>query len=240
MDPRIKDLAFGAALNAIVRSAGMGPTGAGVGTGSIGDQLRRIGTLPPPSSSTTITTPPEEPAVQTGAPVSVGDSSSGYEPMPGGGAGGGGITFSNPQTSFLDRQGVPMTVADLVGRGVDILSFMSNPLGYIAGRVLTGETMGQRVKGALTPVSTATPVTSIAAVANALGISMDQAESIIGGQPATTPAGPVSTVGIDMFGPQGPYGSTESSYSPSDFGGYGGGTAGETGAPGESSYGLDR
>jgi hypothetical protein len=32
----------------------------------------------------------------------------------------------------------------------------------------------------------------------------------------------------------------ESSYSGSDFGGYGGGVAGETGAPGESSYGLDR
>ena len=32
----------------------------------------------------------------------------------------------------------------------------------------------------------------------------------------------------------------ESSYSGSDFGGYGGGAAGETGAPGESSYGLDR
>ena len=33
---------------------------------------------------------------------------------------------------------------------------------------------------------------------------------------------------------------SESSYSGSDFSGYGGGTAGETGAPGESSYGLDR
>lgn len=185
MDPRIKDLAFGAALNAIVRSAGMGPTGAGVGTGSIGDQLRRIGTLPPPSSSTTITTPPEEPAVQTGAPISVGDSGGGYEPMPGGGAGGGGITFSNPQTPFLDRQGVPMTVADLAGRGVDILSFMSNPLGCIAGRVLTGETMGQRVKGALTPVSTATPVTSMAEIATQFaqqqGITPSQALAILEG-----------------------------------------------------------
>ena len=127
MDPRIKDLAFGAALNAIVRSAGMGPTGMDTGTGSIGDQLRRIGTLPPPSSATTITTSPEEPTVQTTAPVSAGGDG-GYEPMPGGGAGGGGITFGNPQTPFLDRQGVPMTVADLAGRGVDILSFMSNPL----------------------------------------------------------------------------------------------------------------
>ena len=238
MDPRIKDLAFGAALNAIVRSAGMGPTGMGptgmgTGTGSIGDQLRRIGTLPPPSSATTITTSPEEPTVQTTAPVSAGGDGGdgGYEPIPGGGAGGGGITFGNPQTPFLDRQGVPMTVADLAGRGVDILSFMSNPLSYVAGRMLTGETMGQRVKGALTPVSTATPVTSMAEIANALGISMDQAESIIGGQPATAPAGPVSTLGMDMFGPQ-----NESS----SYGGYGGGSFGETGAPGESSYGLDR
>lgn len=185
MDPRIKDLAFGAALNAIVRSAGMGPTGTGVSTGSIGDQLRRIGTLPPPSSATTITTPPEESAVQTGAPVSTGGDAGGYEPMPGGGAGGGGITFSNPQTPFLDRQGVPMTMADLAGRGVDILSFMSNPLSYIAGRVLTGETMGQRVKGALTPVSTATPVTSMAEIATQFaqqqGITPSQALAILEG-----------------------------------------------------------
>lgn len=187
MDPRIKDLAFGAALNAIVRSAGMGPTGMGTGTGSIGDQLRRIGTLPPPSSATTITTSPEEPTVQTTAPVSAGGAGGdgGYEPIPGGGAGGGGITFGNPQTPFLDRQGVPMTVADLAGRGVDILSFMSNPLSYVAGRMLTGETMGQRVKGALTPVSTATPVTSMAEIATQFaqqqGITPSQALAILEG-----------------------------------------------------------
>jgi hypothetical protein len=68
-----------------------------------------------------------------------------------------------------------------------------------------------------------------------LGISLPEAAAILGGQAATAPAGPVSTLGMDMFGPQ-----SESSYSGSDFGGYGGGTAGETGAPGESSYGLDR
>ena len=50
---------------------------------------------------------------------------------------------------------------------------------------------------------------------------------------------------MEQFGPQftggGGFGQpNESSYSGSDFGGYGGGVAGETGAPGESSYGLDR
>jgi hypothetical protein len=41
---------------------------------------------------------------------------------------------------------------------------------------------------------------------------------------------------MEQVGPQ----QTGGGYAPSDFGGYGGGTAGETGAPGESSYGLDR
>ena len=46
--------------------------------------------------------------------------------------------------------------------------------------------------------------------------------------------------GSTETGPGGTSLSQEGSYSGSDFGGYGGGTAGETGAPGESSYGLDR
>jgi hypothetical protein len=41
---------------------------------------------------------------------------------------------------------------------------------------------------------------------------------------------------MEQFGPQ----QTAGGYAPSDFGGYGGGVAGETGSPGESSYGLDR
>ena len=89
------------------------------------------------------------------------------------------------------------------------------------------------------PLGQATPVSAsdiqLQDLASALGISLPEAAAILGGQPATAPAGPVSTLGMDMFGPQ-----AESSYSGSDFGGYGGGTAGETGAPGESSYGLDR
>ena len=89
------------------------------------------------------------------------------------------------------------------------------------------------------PLEQAVPVSAsdiqLQDLASALGISLPEAAAILGGQPAAAPAGPVSTLGMDMFGPQ-----AESSYSPSDFSGYGGGTAGETGAPGESSYGLDR
>jgi len=217
MDPRIKDLAFGAALNAIVRSAGIAPGGAGMNAGGIGDQLRRIETLPPPPSAapTTITTPAVDATAQGVAPISA--ESGGYEPMPGGG--GGGITWNNPQTAILDRQGVPLTVADIVGRGVDLASFFSNPLGYVAGRLLTGETMGQQVKGMLTPVSTAVPVTSMAEIATQFaqqqGISPSQAMAILeGGSYAEMGGG--------------------------DSGSYGGGMAGETGAPGEASFGLDR
>jgi hypothetical protein len=89
------------------------------------------------------------------------------------------------------------------------------------------------------PLEQATPVSAgdiqLQDLASSLGISLPEAAAILGGQAATAPAGPVSTLGMDMFGPQ-----SESSYSGSDFGGYGGRTAGETGAPGESSYGLDR
>lgn len=46
---------------------------------------------------------------------------------------------------------------------------------------------------------------------------------------------PVAPRAAQTFGIQ-----TGGGYAPSDFGGYGGGVAGETGAPGESSFGLDR
>jgi len=46
---------------------------------------------------------------------------------------------------------------------------------------------------------------------------------------------PVAPQAAQTFGIQ-----TGGGFAPSDFGGYGGGVAGETGAPGESSFGLDR
>jgi hypothetical protein len=73
------------------------------------------------------------------------------------------------------------------------------------------------------PLEQATPVSAsdiqLQDLASSLGISLPEAAAILGGQAATAPAGPVSTLGMDMFGPQ-----SESSYSGSDFGGYGGGT----------------
>ena len=90
------------------------------------------------------------------------------------------------------------------------------------------------------PLEQAVPVSAsdiqLQDLASALGISLPEAAAILGGQPAAAAAGPVSTLGMDMFGPQ----ETGGGYAPSDFGGYGGGVAGETGAPGESSFGLDR
>jgi hypothetical protein len=94
------------------------------------------------------------------------------------------------------------------------------------------------------------PITAVTlAMQNAsmAATQMDMAGSPFG-QPAAQPAAP-------QFAPQGlspaaraqmaadaiavnPIGG--GGFAPSDFGGYGGGVAGETGAPGESSFGLDR
>jgi hypothetical protein len=79
------------------------------------------------------------------------------------------------------------------------------------------------------PLEQATPVSAgdiqLQDLASSLGISLPEAAAILGGQAATAPAGPVSTLGMDMFGPQ-----NESSYSGSDFGG--GSVADNSGSPG--------
>jgi hypothetical protein len=75
------------------------------------------------------------------------------------------------------------------------------------------------------PLEQATPVSAgdiqLQDLASSLGISLPEAAAILGGQAATAPAGPVSTLGMDMFGPQ-----NESSSYGSDFGGISGVTEG--------------
>jgi len=162
MDPRIRDLAFGAALNSILQSAGMGT--------NIGSELRRIGTLPPPSppsppsSSSTPTLPADVTVPMSGGLDQQGPGMDAFGDAIGG-ATGGGISFGNPQTSITDSFGTPLTVGDLVGRGVDIISFLSNPLSFAAGYALTGKSTGQMVKGMMTPVETAQPTISLAQIA---------------------------------------------------------------------------
>ena len=71
------------------------------------------------------------------------------------------------------------------------------------------------------PLEQAIPVSAsdiqLQDLASALGISLPEAAAILGGQPAASPAGPVSTIGMDMFGPQ----ETGGGFAPSDFGGAG-------------------
>ena len=71
------------------------------------------------------------------------------------------------------------------------------------------------------PLEQAVPVSAgdiqLQDLASALGISLPEAAAILGGQPTAAPAGPVSTLGMDMFGPQ----ETGGGFAPSDFGGAG-------------------
>jgi hypothetical protein len=95
------------------------------------------------------------------------------------------------------------------------------------------------------PLETATPVSAqIIDMSAALGITPEQVMAIMGAQPAPA-VGPVSTLGMDMFGPQGAPTSapaaagpaqtfavqTGGGYAPSDFGGISGVTEG-FGSPG--------
>jgi hypothetical protein len=176
MDPRIKDLAFGAALNSILRSASMGT--------NMGSELRRIGTLPPPGQPSTPSQPPSITVPgQMGAGSSITDIALGPGEM--GESPDQGVPFGNPQTGITDQQGVPLTVADLMGKGIDIIAMLTNPIGFLAGTALTGKTTGQTVKGMMTPVTTATPVISMAEIASQFGqqhgISPAEAMAILGG-----------------------------------------------------------
>jgi hypothetical protein len=192
MDPRVRDLAFGAALYGIGQSGGM--------TGNIGADLRRIGTLPPPT--------PLTPQAAPTAPVA---SMFGQDIYSGGGDGFGAMSapggpFSNMQTGVLDPQGVPLTVADLIGMGVNVMSMLTSPVTTIGRAALTGQLPGTAVKGMLTPVEMASPmevspfVQEAAQLASRAGISFEDALNVIGGgyYGATSPNS--ATVGYGGMG----------------------------------------
>ena len=140
-------------------------------------------------------------AAPTAAPAVTGGMTTGADVGPGmdamgGGTGGGGIgggfgfgpiegmqTFSTPFG--------PLTIADIIGAGVNLLTPIPLQLGSM---MLTGKTVGSQMKGALTPVSTATPISSQAfGLAEQLGVTPAEAQSLIAtlgleGVPVTGPA----------------------------------------------------
>ena len=90
------------------------------------------------------------------------------------------------------------------------------------------------------PLEQAVPVSAsdiqLQDLASALGISLPEAAAILGGQPAAAPAGPVSTLGMDMFGPQ----ETGGGFAPSDSGFTGGGwSAGDVAGAYSDSTGFE-
>ena len=202
MDPRVRDLAFGAALYGIGQSGGM--------TGNIGADLRRIGTLPPPAPPT-----PLAPQAAQTAPVAsmfgqdiYADGPSVTDVSGTTGAPGG---FANFQTGIVDSQGVPLTVADVLGMMAQGLSFAMSPVTTTASMLMGRPTVGQQVKGFLTPVETASPVGSMAQAAanfaSANNISFDDALAILSGgsygemgQPADSsgPAVSADTTGVGV------------------------------------------
>ena len=173
------------------------------------------------------TAPAAAPAV-TGGMTTGADVGPGMDAM-GGGTGGGGIgggfgfgpiegmqTFSTPFG--------PLTIADVLGKGVDLLTPIPLQLASLATK---GTTIGSQMKGALTPVSTATPISSQAfGLAEQLGVTPAEAQSFITelgleGVPVTGPAvsaapaaadigvtsvGPGDTSAISDVGPDGSIG----------------------------------
>jgi len=115
-----------------------------------------------------------------------------------------GTPMENPQTGILDSQGVPLTVGDLVGQVVNVGSMLTNPLGF-ALQAAAGKLPGTVVKGMMTPVVTINP--QAIALAEMLGVSVNTAQGFLDlgfGSPGSTTE--QSTVGMDMFGPDGPGG----------------------------------
>lgn len=173
-------------------------------------------------------------AAPTAAPAVTGGMTTGADVGPGmdamgGGTGGGGIgggfgfgPIEGMQT--INTPFGPLTIADIIGAGVNLLTPIPLQLGSM---MLTGKTVGSQMKGALTPVSTATPISSQAfGLAEQLGVTPAEAQSLIAtlgleGVPVTGPAvsaapaaadigvtsvGPGDTSAISDVGPDGSIG----------------------------------
>lgn len=166
------------------------------------------------------------PTAAPGMAGGMGGGASGIETGPGMEAmGGGGIGFGPIEgMQTINTPFGPLTIADVIGKGVDLLTPIPLQLGSM---MLTGKTVGSQMKGALTPVSTATPISSQAfGLAEQLGVTPAEAQSLIAtlgleGVPVTGPAvsaapatadigvtsvGPGDTSAISDVGPDGSIG----------------------------------
>ena len=160
------------------------------------------------------------PTAAPGMAGGMGGGASGIETGPGMEAmGGGGIGFGPIEgMQTINTPFGPLTIADVIGKGVDLLAPMPLQLGSM---MLTGKTVGSQMKGALTPVSTATPISSQAfGLAEQLGVTPAEAQSLINSSvglamtevaPATadigvTSVGPGDTSAISDVGPDGSIG----------------------------------
>ncbi len=187
MDPRVRDLAFGAALYGIGRTGGL--------TGNVGADLRRIGTLPAPTQ-----TPAAAPAAAPAATLLGQDIFAGGD-GPGMDMGQSGGAFGNPITGITDAQGVPMTAADVIGMISQGIAFGLSPVSTLAGMAMGKPSAFTTVKGALTPVETATGMSPLTSEANALAAAlnidpMDALMAITGGF-GTAPAGMTEAAAIN-------------------------------------------
>jgi hypothetical protein len=185
------------------------------------------GFAPQPITFAPAAAPAGAPSMAGGMARGMGGGMSDVEVGPGMDAmgGGGGVGFGpiEGMQTFSTPFG-PMTIADVIGKGVDLLAPMPLQLGSM---MLTGKTMGSQMKGALTPVSTATPISSQAfGLAEQLGVTPAEAQSLIAtlgleGVPVTGPAvsaapatadigvtsvGPGDTSAISDVGPDGSIG----------------------------------
>ena len=160
------------------------------------------------------------PTAAPGMAGGMGGGASGIETGPGMEAmGGGGIGFGPIEgMQTINTPFGPLTIADIIGKGVDLLTPIPLQLGSM---MLTGKTVGSQMKGALTPVSTATPISSQAfGLAEQLGVTPAEAQSLINSSvglamtevaPATadigvTSVGPGDTSAISDVGPDGSIG----------------------------------
>lgn len=95
--------------------------------------------------------------------------------------------IDNQVTAMTDFEGVPMTEADLIGMAANVVT---PSLFNLASLALTGQTIGQQVKGQLTPVSTAQPI-SIEAfnLGEQIGIPAVEAQGLIDAMGGTSAIG---------------------------------------------------
>ena len=135
-----------------------------------------------------------------------------------GGFGSGSIVGENAAIGQAPFGLGPVTPADVIGFGANLMAPLSV---QIASMIATGRSVGGNVKGSLTPVATATPITLAAfEIAEQMGITPLEAQSLINSPvglsmtevaPATadigvTSVGPGDTSAISDVGPDGSIG----------------------------------